>query len=161
MRGWIAIGVLGMAGCCAAQQGCYRSAMAAAAAAGTQDAKGFRVESVRYDAFSRAGWAMVRNCAHPEWPGQMVRVAGVTKAAAPMVQQVVRAAVALPPLVVAGTRVRVVKLEAAVRMELTGVAQASARAGEQVEVRLLTDGDREQFVAALVRGDGSVEMDGR
>ena len=167
MRGLVATVFAGMAVGCMAQSTCYRTAAAAVAAAATaadlgrEDATGFRVEGVRHDAFSQARWALVRSCAHPEWPGQMIRVAdagrGLERTAEPAAARVVVA----PILVLAGTRVRVVKLEASVRMELMGVAQANGREGEQLSVRLLVDGDREQFSVGMVRRDGSVEMDGR
>lgn len=161
MRGWMVAAVFGISTACMAQAVCYRSVLAATESAGPEDANGFRLESVRHDTFSQAGWAMVRSCAHPEWPGQLVRVIGGQKAGNYDLRPVVRAVVVWPPLVTVGTRVRVVKVEESVRMELTGVAQASGREGEQVAVRLLAGGDREQFVAGTVRRDGSVEMDGR
>ena len=162
MRRLIMMALLGMSTGCMAQQVCYRSISAAAAAAsGLEDTNGFRLESVRYDAFSQTGWALVRSCLHPEWPGQIVRVAGGSKRFNYGVKTVARAVAVSLPLVTAGSRVRVVKAEESVRMELTGVAQANGREGEQLAVRLLAEGDRELFVVGTVRRDGSVEMDGR
>ncbi len=161
MKRLVAGALVSMASCCAAQKGCYRSAVEAAAAAGVEDAKGYRVESVSYDVFSQTGWALVRSCAHPERPGLMLRVATGKTPAGAMVSASKDAAMRSPVVVFAGTRVRVVKVEEVLRMELAGVAQASGREGDWIEVRLMGVDEREQFVTGLVRRDGSVEMDGR
>ena len=161
MRGVMITVVFSMASVGAAQQVCYHSATEAVAAKGIEDGQGFRLESMRADAFSQGGWALVRSCSHPEWPGQMVRVAGAFTRVERGIGAAARAVVVSAPLVNAGMRVRVVRVEESVRMELTGVAQANGREGEQIAVRLLAVGDREQFVTGLVRRDGSVEIVGR
>jgi flagella basal body P-ring formation protein FlgA len=79
--------------------------------------------------------------------------------------RVIQAAMAqsLQPLVVhAGDTVRLWMQDRTVRIEISGVAERSARSGEQVTVRVTQqsdDGLTVQRIAGIARGPGDVEMD--
>jgi flagella basal body P-ring formation protein FlgA len=74
----------------------------------------------------------------------------------------VQAMAAAPLLVRAGERVRLWRRDAVVRIEMSGVAESSARDGERVVVRVTREtedaGLATQEIAGVVRGAGDVEM---
>lgn len=123
---------------------------------------GYRVVARRWDAVLEKGWEVRQDCAHPEWPARAVAVSGVVAVG----EVVVRASEVVAPrplLVRAGERVRLWERDAVVRIEMSGVAEASARAGERVMVRVTRQtedaGLATEDVAGTVRGVGDVEME--
>jgi hypothetical protein len=127
-------------------------------------ASAYRVIAARWDAVLRRSWELREDCAHPEWPARLV--AG--NAAGPFVRgEAVRHADAAPvvqPLLVhAGDAVRLWMQDRLVRIEMSGVAEGSARMGERVVVRTTRQSDdvglTVERVAGIVRGAGDVEME--
>ena len=151
-----------LAGCCClpgrAETGCFHSVKEAALQAGVRDGEGFRLEGIRLDRVGGGRWARVVSCVHPERPGMAVRVADER----PGVQVAGVAAGRLfgvgRTLVEIGSVVQVVQVEANVRLEVAGVAQESGAMGDAIRVRVGAAG-LEHFVAAVVRGEGLVEME--
>jgi hypothetical protein len=124
-------------------------------------AGGYRVVARRWDATLRIGWELREDCAHPEWPARSVAVSAVLQSGrvqATEVSQTVR-----PLLVRAGDRVRLWQQDENVRIEMTGVAEASARGGEHVVVRVTRQtedaGLAVQRIDGTVRSAGDVEME--
>ena len=127
-------------------------------------ADGYRVIASRWDAVLRRGWDLRQDCAHPEWPVRLIAAAtpgffppggaGQPAVAAPAVR---------PLLVHAGDFVRLWEQDAMVRIEMSGVVEQSARAGEQVVVRITRQTDDAGLtvdrVGGIVRGAGDVEME--
>ncbi len=154
--------VLFLAGCCClpgrAETGCFHSVKEAVSQAGVRDGEGFRLEGIRLDRVGGGRWARVVSCLHPERPGMAVRIAGdgaevqVAGAAAGKLFGVGRTLVAI------GSVVQVVQVEANVRLELAGVAQENGALGDAIRVRVGAAG-LEHFVAAVVRGEGLVELE--
>ena len=150
-------------------------------------ADGYRVTARQWDAVLGRGWELRQSCAHPEWPARAVAVgagslpvlavrtiaaaqvaAGVARAgqavqispASPTAQAV---QVAQPLLVRAGEEVRLWSQGERVRIEMSGVAEQSARNGERVVVRVTRQTDDAgltvERIAGTVRGAGDVEME--
>jgi hypothetical protein len=129
-------------------------------------ASGYRVIASRWDAVLRRGWELRQDCAHPEWPDRLV--AAVTPASIPVSgtghpAAPVAATAILPLLVHAGDSVRLWEEDAMVRIEISGVAEQSARAGERVVVRITRQTDDAGLtvnrIGGIVRGAGEVEME--
>ena len=136
---------------------CFRSVGEAAVQAGVRSEVGFRLEGVRGDVYTGGAWAMVKSCLHPDWPAVMVSSHQIFAVRPASTQQLANE----KPLLLAGSRVRVVSFEANVRLELLGVTQASGGLGDRVRVRIsLADAtSEEKFVIGLVRGPELVEME--
>ena len=137
-----------------AQPACFRSIPEAAAQSGPEDTQGFRVNSTHLDVFSGITWAAVVSCVHPERPAVLI------KGAAPQAHKVAEPARAAA-LVLAGTEVRMQRVDASSRMEVSGVALANGAAGERVRVRLQSAiaGAQETFVTGIVRTDGTLDLE--
>jgi len=134
---------------------------AAAQAAEGCGADGLRVVATRWDGVLGRGWELRQDCSHPDWPARLVAVA--VHAASGAVEQQRAAAAILPLLVRAGDSVRLWQQAENVRIEMTGVAEQGARAGEPITVRVVrqTDdaGQTVQRISGTVRGAGDVEME--
>ncbi len=118
---------------------CFRTPAQAAVGIGEQEGGGYRLEFVRRDAVGGRTWARVQSCAHPEWPGVVVRSSPGSFAEPHLNDD--KAVIEMGhPEMVAGKRVRVVSGDAMVRLDMTGVAQSSGRVGERIEVRILAPG---------------------
>jgi hypothetical protein len=122
---------------------------------------GSRVIATRWDAVLGRGWELQQDCAHPDWPARLVATSsrGATTALASQ-----RAVEPMTPLLVrAGDSVRLWQQAKNVRIEMTGVAEQGARAGEPIMVRVVrqTDdaGQTVQRISGTVRGAGDVEME--
>lgn len=148
---------------------------------GTRVGDGFRVEGVRRDVLLGRSWALVRSCGHPERPAvavEMLRMAGeearlgrgrsrareVAEAGAePVVREVRRTeelARAEAPVLLAGSRVEVIRVEQNMRLRMEAVAERSAAVGERVRLRVVREaGEDAEFVEGVVRGAGLVEME--
>ena len=156
--GWIAVTLQGLlvAGGVVASDG--RAVAQASAACG---AGGYRVVAQRWDATLRMGWELRQDCAHPEWPARSVAVSAVLQSGRVQATEVSRNVRTL--LVRAGDRVRLWQQDKNVRIEMTGVAEESARDGEHVVVRVTRQTeDANQAVRRIdgtVRGAGDVEME--
>ncbi len=126
---------------------------------------GTRVLAHRWDSVLAMGWELRQNCAHPEWPAHLAAISPDVAAVKAGGGRVIQAAMAqsLQPLVVhAGDTVRLWMQDRTVRIEISGVAERSARSGEQVTVRVTQqsdDGLTVQRIAGIARGPGDVEMD--
>jgi hypothetical protein len=126
---------------------------------------GYRVVARRWDAVLRTGWELRQNCAHPEWPAHSVAVGAITAGGGIGVTEVLRPSAELvPPLLVrAGDAVRLWLQDSTVRIEMSGVAEQSARSGERVLVSVTKQDADEgltiQRIAGIVRGVGDVEME--
>ena len=158
MRIW----VLFLVGCCClpgrAETACFHSVREAALQAGVRDGEGFRLEGIRLDRVGGGRWARVVSCLHVERPGIAVRLAddrvtvgGILPAASKLMSPG-------RTLVAIGSVVQVVRMEANVRLELVGVAQNSGSLGDAIKVRVGAAG-AEHFIAAVVRGEGLVELE--
>jgi hypothetical protein len=146
----------------------------------------------RWDAVLGLGWELRQDCVHPEWPARLFALgpAAVGLAAAPVIpvgalrtiqvaQTVLRQTVQPQPrpiqtqivpaqpaqslLVHTGDRVRLWMRDATVHIEMSGVAEQSARSGEHVVVRISQQtedaGLTVQRIPGIVRGAGDVEME--
>jgi hypothetical protein len=129
-------------------------------------ASGYRVIASRWDAVLGKSWEVRQDCAHPEWPAHLVAVAApfpfpIDGAAQSVVTPA--AAVVRPPLIHAGDFVKLWEQNAMVRIEMHGVAEQSARAGERVVVRITRETDDAGLtldrIGGVVRGVGDVEME--
>ncbi|ADW69383.1 hypothetical protein [Granulicella tundricola] len=145
-------------------RGCFRSvaeAVSQTVGAPLVASGGYRLADVRRDALRNKSWAMVESCGHPEQPAIAVEVAGsVLKGES-------AAGVAVGPVVMrAGATVRLVRLEANVRLEMPAVAQMNGALGERVRVRVVRSvgdfggaGSEEQVLVGVVRGSDVLEME--
>jgi hypothetical protein len=136
----------------------------AASAQSVCTAKGYRVLARRWDAVLSMGWELRQSCAHPEWPAHSV----VLAAAAPLLggrelRPAGAASIVQPLLVHAGDPVRLWLQDQAVRIEMSGVAEQSARNGEHLMVRVTRQTDdagvTAERIPGIVRGAGDVEME--
>ncbi len=153
----------------ASEPSCYRTVGDAASQTGVRGVQGYRLETLRRDAFSGVEWATVRSCGHPEWPGTLVMLSAWSSGGG-LAGRRSEIAGARALLMLAGTRVRLVETSGNVRMEMSGVAQGSAALGERVKVRMMpVSGDgtdsgtswagNERFLTGVVRGSELVEVD--
>ncbi|HWH56669.1 MAG TPA: hypothetical protein VN682_03505 [Terriglobales bacterium] len=125
---------------------------------------GYRVVARHYDAELRKTWELRQDCLHPGWPAHSVAVssntalltANLTPLSAPNTFPV------HPLLVRAGEPVRLWSQDANSRIEITGIAEQSARFGERINVRLTHQTDESgiiiQHIAGIVRGEDDVEI---
>jgi ABC-type transporter Mla MlaB component len=124
-------------------------------------AGGYRVVARRWDATLRIGWELRQDCAHPDWPARSVAVEAVLQTG--RVQATEVSQIERPLLVLAGDRVRLWQQDKNVRIEMSGVAEESARNGEHVVVRVTRQTDDAglavQRIDGTVRGAGDVEME--
>lgn len=129
-------------------------------------ADGYRVVARRWDAVLKKGWEWKQNCAHPEWPARSVALL-LPAASAPIeisaASSSMPAEFSQPVLVRAGETVTLWLQEEKVRIEMSGVAEESARCGEHVVVRVTHQSDDAgstmDHIAGIVRGLADVEME--
>jgi hypothetical protein len=123
-------------------------------------AGGYRVVARRWDATLRMGWELRQDCAHPEWPARSVAVSAVLQSGRVQPSELLQTA--RPLLVRAGDRVQLWQQDENVRIEMSGVAEESARNGEHVVVRVTRQTDDAglavERINGMVRGAGDVEM---
>lgn len=129
-------------------------------------AQGYRVVARRWDAVLKLGWELRQNCAHPEWPARSVAIDSPQETVAVPVVNVNPGHVAAlnqPLLVRAGDQVRLWMQDNNVRIEISGMAEQSARGGERVMVRIMHQSDDAgltvERIAGVVRSAGDVEME--
>jgi hypothetical protein len=155
----IPIALIVLGGNCRAESACFRSVGEAAAQSGQRDEGGFRVVEFRRDAFSQVMWAKVASCVRPEKPPVVVhaKLSGIALPDRPKPTQ----PSSLIPIVAAGAKVSIVRVEENLRFAMVGTALSSGFAGDRVRVRLepLLDGAAEKFVVGVVRTDGALEME--
>jgi hypothetical protein len=124
-------------------------------------ANGYRVIASRWDAVLGREWELRQACAHPEWPARLIAESGFTSSGAVGLR--VTAPPVQPVLVHAGDSVRLWEQNAMVRIEMSGIAEQAARAGERVIVRLTRQTDDGGLavdrIDGIVRGAGDVEME--
>lgn len=124
-------------------------------------ATGYRVIASRWDAVLGRGWELRQDCAHPEWPARLI--AEAAPGSVSMGRPATAVAAAQPLLVRAGDSVRLWEQDAMVRIEMRGVAEQSARAGERVVVQVTRQTDDAgltvELIGGIVRGAGDVEME--
>lgn len=147
--------------CTASEPGCYRTPGDAVAASGARGVDGFRVESIRQDLMAGRTWAIVRSCAHPEWPGSVVLAeAGFARGRFRETATPVMTKVFLMP---AGKRVLLLAQGPFVQMEMPGVLLENAALGDRVKVRLLhvnqDESTPEHVVAGVVKSSGVILME--
>ncbi len=160
MKGLIFLAMVLGCGSCWAEGSCFRTPSQAAVQVGEAEDGGYRLEFVRVDPFGGRAWAGVRSCLHPEWPP--VLVSGIVPVSGSKAHgdAIKSGADAGRPDIVGGRTVRVVKTDAMVRIETTGVAQASGRVGERIWVRVVGPGDDKtgHLESGLVRGAELLEI---
>jgi hypothetical protein len=132
----------------------------AARAAVCRSGSGSEVYRYLDDAALNRRWAVMIDCAHPNYPASIVSVSGasVTGARIPEPLQTPMRKTAFeapPPVVTAGMRVVLWSEESRAVMRFTGTALAAARTGETVRVRVGFEG---RVLTGVVRGPGSVEL---
>jgi hypothetical protein len=125
---------------------------------------GFWLEDLRRDPVLRKSWALVQNCDHPEQPPLAVAIADAKDDPRdlPSSTALVQSGT---PIVRAGSPVRVVRIEAKLRLEMPAVAQSNGTIGDRVRVRILqTTGNspspgQEQFLVGVVRSAEVLELE--
>ena len=145
---------------------CWKTAESAAVHKGpsASDGSGFRMLAVRRDALTGSQWALVETCGHPEWPLRALKVEGMplleiadtgnakTEAAATVPQQ--------PIVIHAGDVVQLTAEDDHVRVQVTGMAEQSARVGEPISVRVerssVDEGMRVEHMHGVASGPGAV-----
>lgn len=144
---------------CWAEGSCFRTVSQAAVQVGELEGGGYRLVFVRVDPFDGRAWAGVRSCLHPEWPPLLVAGTGSTVSLRLTTES--KQSVALGhPDVVGGKTVKVVQLDPRVRIEMSGVAQASGRVGDRIWIRMLGPAEpgNGHLELGLVRGADLVEV---
>ena len=124
---------------------------------------GYRVVARRYDTLLQKTWELREDCLHPGWPAYSVAVTNVALLAGNSTPLPLATVVTIQPLLVhAGEPVRLWSQDAASRIEITGIAEQSARLGEHINVRISHQTDDNgltiQHIAGIVRAEGNVEM---
>jgi len=144
----------------------YSGAAATAQTPAACGIDGYRAIARRWDAVLGTGWELRQNCAHPEWPARSIAVNSVAVNPAQytgLVESSAPPKYARPLLVRAGDTVRLWLQDEKVRIEMTGVAEQSARDGEPVVVRVTHQSDDAgltvERIAGIVRAPGDVEME--
>jgi Chaperone for flagella basal body P-ring formation len=138
---------------------------ASAQAAAECQPGGYRVLARRWDVALKTGWELRQDCAHPEWPARSSAVSPRATeeslhSSTPAENQM--SPISQPLLVHAGDPVRLWMQDNTVRIEISGMAEQSARRGERVIVQITRQNDAGltvQRVAGIVRGSGDVEME--
>lgn len=124
----------------------------------------YRVIARHYDAELRKTWELRQDCVHPDWPAHSVAVSSSTALLTANLTSLSPAtAISVHPLLVhAGEPVRLWSQDANSRIEITGVAEQSARFGERINVRLTHQTDESgiiiQHIAGIVRAADDVEI---
>jgi hypothetical protein len=149
---------------------CGGSAVLEAQAPSGCAADGYRVIAQRWDPVLKRAWESRQECTHPDWPLRMVAMSARADDASATGPAMIRAKAAEPatetmqqPLLVkAGDTVRVWMQDSALRIEMTGVVDRSARRGDRVGVQM-TRHDEEtgltvQRIEGTVSGLEEVEM---
>ncbi len=121
---------------------------------------GYRVAKILADPILRVRWAIISNCARPEWPQVVLSVpAGISiqsQNAEPSITKIEL------PVVRAGEIVRLWKDEGIVRIEVTGVSEESGGIGKKIQVRLLRKSNEDEAASTvfpgIIRGPSNVEM---
>ena len=124
---------------------------------------GYRVASVRWDSLMGQRWAKLVSCAHPEQPALAMLMAPIKQDGPPSAAaSTTRPLTTASPVVHAGDLVRLWSQEGNLRIEVSGVAEASGALGTVVRVRLLNSGldgqYQQQTLQGVVRGARDVEM---
>jgi hypothetical protein len=127
---------------------------------------GYRVIAHRWDPVLRMSWEMRQDCAHPDWPARLASVASIAAgpiAVGSLVMPTDQAPAVEPLLVRAGDQVRLWLVDGPVRIEMSGVAEQSARNGTHVIVKITRQSDDAGLtvrrIPGIVRGAGDVEME--
>lgn len=146
---------LGLPGSAHALSPCFRTPTAAASQSGPQTSQGFSLETIRPDLFTHETWASVRSCAHPEQPARLIHVLN-PQATHPLPTVYTPA----PTLIRAGAQVTVVRVSAASRLQIQGIAQSNAALGAPLQVRLITANTTQLFfLSGTVRSAELVEIE--
>ncbi|HWB32387.1 MAG TPA: flagella basal body P-ring formation protein FlgA [Acidobacteriaceae bacterium] len=125
---------------------------------------GYRVLAQHWDAVLNKAWETRQSCAHPSWPAYLVSInhpSPALPASGPLIRPGLSVTEQRPLLVRAGESVRLWSQDANVHIELTGIAEQSARLGERIQVRITNreeSGLTTQEIPGVVRGAGDVEM---
>jgi hypothetical protein len=124
---------------------------------------GYRVASVHWDPLLRQRWAKLVSCAHPERPAIAMLMSPLKQDGPPSVAiSTARQLTTTSPVVHAGDLVRLWSQEGNLRIEASGIAEASGAPGTIVRIRLLHSGldgqYQEQNLQGVVRGPHDVEM---
>jgi len=127
---------------------------------------GYRIVAHRWDPVLKMNWELRQDCAHPDWPARSFATSSIgpgPEAFAGLVATKQSASILPPLLVHAGDQVRLWQADGFVRIEMSGVAEQSARNGEHVMVQITRQTDEAgltvQRIPGIVRGTGNVEMD--
>jgi len=143
--------------------------------------QGYRVVARRWDALLARNLELRQDCAHPEWPTRLVALESTNVAstneggtnmgstnmasmavAAASVRPTAVAQIVAPLLVHAGDRVRLWSQDERVRIEISGVVEQSARAGDHVMVQVTRRNEESGMsvdrISGIVRAAGDVEM---
>jgi hypothetical protein len=165
---WLSI--LSTAGLVSARAACYNTPIAAADSMkpGSSSASltegGYRVTSIQLDPILGKRWVMIASCDHPERPtfSLLTKESDSPEHVLPRDPQTVLDNAHVLPVVHAGDTVRLWRQEAALRIELAGVAEENGSLGKLIRVRLLRRNTDDQSTraefAGVVRGKSDVEM---
>jgi hypothetical protein len=138
--------------------------VAAATLAAAQSAcpSGYRVIAHHYDAELRKIWELQQNCLHPDWPAHSAVSSNTAPVSAKLTSlQLATVSIVQPVLVHAGEPVHLWSQDASSRIEITGIAEQSARLGDRINVRIThqtESGVNIQHIAGTVRATDDVEI---
>jgi hypothetical protein len=150
---WFAVAAL-------AWTACGGSAVLDAQAQSGCAADGYRVIAQRWDPVLKRGWESRQECMHPDWPLRMVAMSTRADDALATGPAMIRAKAAEPasekmqqPLLVkAGDTVRVWMQDSALRIEMTGVVDRSARQGDRVAVQMTRHDEETGLTVQRIEG---------
>jgi len=149
---------------------CYSTPRAAVDAIATSslfpqalNSDGYKVTGVQLDQVMGRRWAMISNCAHPEWPAFALPTnRGVSFIALQEVGNSLTEGAKASPVVRAGDIVRLWRQESLVRIEVTGVSEESGGLDKTIRVRVVRrnadDQTTPQQLSGVVRGPSNVEI---
>jgi hypothetical protein len=127
---------------------------------------GYRVSTIKLDPVLGLRWAMIANCAHPEWPAFAVSANATSLIPVRQTPQPSPANSAKAvPVVRAGESVRLWWQGNLCRFDVAAVSEENGGLGKTIRVRLLHRATEEQSAPqqffGIVRGPSDVEMQPR
>ena len=123
---------------------------------GSVQAGDFKVDHYIADPLLHRRWAVLVDCSHPErpWTSELVAWQGKLPISLPKLAPIANA-VKTPPLIPAGAKVRLWRVDDSASIELSGTALEAGSTGQMIHVRI---GRRGTVLEGKVRDAGSVEL---
>jgi Chaperone for flagella basal body P-ring formation len=124
---------------------------------------GYEVVRIKSDSLLRQKWAIIANCAHPEWPA-FALPSNRKNSIDPLRETFPHSSNGGEAVFIirAGDIVRLWRRENLLRIEIPGVSEENGHLGDTVRVRLLDrnsdDRSAPEHIAGIVRGPSNVEM---